>query len=87
MKIRKENLEELLSSKPEFLRSHDLIAMGLYNSFSDVCLSKKRGFSPPSIRLSPRKIVYPKNMVLEWLHKKSLLDAEAKSKTLVEETV
>lgn len=85
MEIRKEDLEELLSSKPEFLRSHDLIKLGLYNSFSDVCLSKKRGFSPPNIRLSPRKIVYPKNMVLEWLHKKSLLNFENKSKSTVKE--
>lgn len=65
-----QTLIESLSKKPEFLRSNDLIDLGLYQSFADVCWAKKRGLAPPSIHLSERKIVYPKNLLLKWLIEK-----------------
>lgn len=62
-----QKLTNSLSGKPEFLTSTDLIDLGLFGSFSDVCWANKRGFGPPSIRLGKRKIRYPKIMLVEWL--------------------
>ena len=63
-----QNLIDALSNKPEFLRSKDLIELGLFKTLPDVCWSKKRGFAPPFIKIGKRKYVYPKKMLIEWLN-------------------
>jgi len=67
MKTLDKKLLESLSTKPEFLRSTDLIQLGLFKSFSDICCALKRGLGPPIIRLGERKIIYPKTLLIEWL--------------------
>ncbi len=63
-----QNLIDSLNDKPEYLRSKHLIELGLFGSFSDICLANKRGCGPPHIRIGDRKMVYPKRQLIEWLH-------------------
>jgi len=63
----KENLLESLKNRPEFLRSTDLIELGLFTSRANVCRANKIGCAPPMIRLGDRKIIYPKKLLIEWL--------------------
>lgn len=87
MNVLDQSLIDSLSGKPEFLRSNDLIDLGLYQSFADVCWAKKRGLTPPSIHLSERKIVYPKRLLLDWLYSKTLNQQEASISKIEKEAV
>jgi len=66
----KSELINSLKDKPEFLRSRDLIELGIYRSFSDISYSIIRGFAPPHLRIGERKILYPKASLIAWLELK-----------------
>jgi hypothetical protein len=67
MSSNKESIEESLKNIPDFLTSKDLIKLGLFNSPSNICHEAKRGCCPPRVRMGTRKVVYPKNLLIEWL--------------------
>ena len=66
-----EHITKSLKNFPEFLRSKDLLKLGLYKSYGDIYHSKKRGLSPPHVLLGDKKIVYLKTSLIEWIIKKS----------------
>ena len=68
------DIQRITENLPEFLRPRDLIEAGLYKSRSDLCWSMKRGLAPPSIQLSPRKIVFPRAALRDWLKEKTLAE-------------
>ncbi len=74
------DIQKITIHLPEFLRSKDLIKIGLYQSRSDLCWSMKRGLAPPSIQLSPRKIVFPRESLRDWLREKTLIEGASNGK-------
>jgi predicted DNA-binding transcriptional regulator AlpA len=60
-----------LERYPQFLRVKDLIDLNLYETPAAVSISIKDGKAPPSIRLSSRKIVFPRSELIEWLLQKA----------------
>jgi predicted DNA-binding transcriptional regulator AlpA len=66
----KSELINSLKDRPEFLRSRDLIELGIYKSFSDISYSIKRDLAPPYIKIGERKILYPKASLIAWLELK-----------------
>lgn len=76
MQITQSNLDAIIqditTNLPEFLRARDLIACGLYKTRSDISWALKRGQTPPAIKLSPHKIIFPRASLIEWLKEKSL---------------
>lgn len=75
MTITKSNIEAIIRdielNLPEFLRANDLIASGLYKTRSDISWAMKRGQTPPSIKLSSHKIIFPRAALCEWLKEKA----------------
>lgn len=51
---------------PDFLRSRDLVKLGLWPSTDAVYLARLRGISPNFIKVG-RKILYPKSSVIEFI--------------------
>lgn len=68
------DFEKIFGNLPEFLRPIDLVDAGLYKSRSDLCWSMKRQTSPPFIRVSSHKILFPKRELTAWLKEKTLVD-------------
>lgn len=75
MAITQSNIEAIIRdielNLPEFLRANDLIAAGLYKTRSDISWAMKRGQTPPSIKLSSHKIIFPRATLCEWLKEKA----------------
>ena len=55
-----------LEGLPEFLSSHDLVALGLFPSPDSVYLARFRGNSPDYCKFG-RKIRYPKQSVIDFI--------------------
>ena len=53
-------------SLPEFLSSHDLVALGLFSSPDAAYIGQVRGHSPEFLRIG-KKILYPKTSVLRFI--------------------
>jgi predicted DNA-binding transcriptional regulator AlpA len=64
-------IRDIELNHPEFLRANDLIATGLYKTRSDISWAMKRGQTPPSIKLSSHKIIFPRASLCEWLKEKA----------------
>lgn len=62
-----ENLSQSLQKFPEFLRASDLIKLGLYSGRASVTVAKRLGKSPPHIKLSSHKVVFPRAALIAWL--------------------
>jgi hypothetical protein len=60
-------ISKSLTKLPEFLRSSDLIALGLFSSYADVSHAIKRNQAPPHIKIGKRKTVFPKSQLIYWL--------------------
>jgi hypothetical protein len=60
------NIQMSFESLPEFLRSTDLIKLGLYPSENALYSARIRGEGPSYIKLK-RKILYPKSAVIGWI--------------------
>lgn len=53
-------------SLPEFLRTYDLVKLGLYPTIRALCAARARGEGPDFIKIN-RKILYPKISVISFL--------------------
>lgn len=58
----------ILDSLPEFLKSNDLVQLGLYPSNDAVYLARIRGQGPDFIRFK-RKVLYPKTSVFTFIER------------------
>jgi hypothetical protein len=65
-------IKDIEQNLPEFCRANDLIACGLFKSRSDLCWAKRRDQTPPSVRLTPHKVIYPRAALCIWLREKAL---------------
>jgi hypothetical protein len=65
-------IKDIEHNLPEFLRAKDLITCGLFKTRSDISWAKRRGQTPPAVRLSSHKIVYPRASLCIWLREKAL---------------
>jgi hypothetical protein len=52
---------------PELLRAADLVRIGVFRSRSAVCIALGSGLAPPYLRLTKRRIVFPKSALCDWL--------------------
>lgn len=62
-----DSLLKSLQKFPEFLRSRDLVLLGLFGSKFAVRNAQRRGNAPPSIKISFNRILFPKNLLVQWL--------------------
>ena len=61
---------------PSFLRPKDLIKTGLFKSRSDVSWAIRRGYAPPSIKLSDHKVIFPRVSLCLWLRENANLSGK-----------
>lgn len=54
----------------EMLTTCDLIYFGVFTSPFQACMARKNKNCPEFVRMSPRRILHPKQAVIEWLRKK-----------------
>lgn len=66
-------LDKLL---PEICTIHDLIRTGIVSHRNTMEQYRKKNLGPPFLRISERKIFYPKNGVLKWLKESSYAGSE-----------
>ena len=61
----------ILDQFPPFLRSADLVAVGLFRSVADLnnAHAKKDGAAPPRINIGKRKYRYTKEAIIQWINK------------------
>jgi hypothetical protein len=57
-----------IDSLPEFMRSSDLVDLGLFPSEDALQGARKRGLSPDYIKHG-RRVIYPKASVIEYIAK------------------
>lgn len=50
-----------------FLKSTDLIKLGIFKNYTDVHLSRKNGTAPFFISLGKHKIIFPRCTLLDWI--------------------
>jgi hypothetical protein len=58
----------LLNDLPEFITSKVLVELGLYPTISACRVSRHKGTSPSYLKIG-RKILYPRESVLEFINK------------------
>jgi hypothetical protein len=67
-------LEELNSklekSYPEMLNFADLIELGIFRTSAAISIAVAKGYSPPYIRVSSKKVLFPKKPFFEWISEK-----------------
>lgn len=61
---------------PEICTIHDLIRAGIVSSRNTMEHYRKKNLGPPFLRVSERKIFYPKQGVLKWLKESSYAGSE-----------
>ena len=62
---------DIQENYPSFLRPKDLIKTGLFKSRSDVSWAIRRGYAPPSIKLSDHKVIFPRVSLCLWLRERA----------------
>lgn len=67
-----------INELPDLASTKDLINMGLFSSISHATHCRKRGDCPKYISLSKKRILYPKEAIIEWLEKRMVCSMEAK---------
>lgn len=60
----------LLEKYPYFMTVNNLIELGMYKSREHAYFLRKRGYTPDYIYINPKKIVYTKDAVLEFMKDK-----------------
>lgn len=63
-----QNIIIKLNTLPEFIRSIDLVNLGLFPSEDAVGFARRRGLSPDYMQHG-RRILYPKAGVISWIEK------------------
>lgn len=59
-----------LDALPELLDINDLITLGLYSHKNIAYRARKSGNSPSYVKVSPRKILFPKESVRDFILKR-----------------
>ncbi len=65
------DIRALLEGYPEFLRTKDLIRLGLFGSKFSIQNAKRKGNAPPSIKLGFNRVFFPKKSLIEWLEERN----------------
>lgn len=66
-------IEEVESKLPNLAETSDLIKLGIFSSVAQAVQRRKRGEAPEFLRLSEKRIVYPKAGVMSWLRERAAL--------------
>lgn len=66
-------IEEVDSKLPDVCDTSDLIKLGIFSSISQAVQRRKRGSAPEFLRLSEKRIVYPKKAVISWLKERAVV--------------
>ena len=61
-----------LQNYPEFLRTADLVSLGLFKNRCDVCRALKTGTAPPAIKMSQHRNLFPRDGLIDWLQRKMI---------------
>jgi hypothetical protein len=64
-------LKDLESKLPEFVPSSKLVELGVFSSSSQGVQSRKRKQGPAFLKLSSKRLVYPKGPLLAWLRQRA----------------
>jgi hypothetical protein len=70
------DISSLLAEYPEFLRTKDLIRIGLFRTKFAVRNAQRKGNAPPSIKINFNRILFPKNSLIEWLEERNRKNLE-----------
>jgi len=73
-----QNLSNSLEKLPEFLSSNHLVKLGIFPNLDATFQARKKGVSPDYIKLA-RKILYPKQAVIEFLENRMKLGTHNQS--------
>lgn len=73
-----EHLKKIFENYPEFLSSEDLVTLGIYRTIDATYQARIRKTGLPYVKLN-KKILYPKNALIEWLITKSINAPKNKS--------
>lgn len=76
-----EFIEKLDKQLPEICTIHDLIRAGIVTHRNTMEHYRKKNIGPPFLKLSQRKIYYPKEGILRWLKGKSNAGCEESSQS------
>lgn len=71
-------IAKLAKQLPEICTIHDLIRTGIVSHRNTMEHYRKKNLGPPFLRISERKIFYPKQGVLKWLKESSYAGSEKK---------
>ena len=66
-----ELIHKLTETLPDICTINDLIKAGIVNHRATMEYYRKREMGPPFLRLSARKIYYPKSGILKWMRENS----------------
>jgi hypothetical protein len=71
-----EMIHKLTDSLPDICTINDLINAGIINHRATMEYYRKKNIGPPFLRLSARKIYYPKDGITRWLKARSYVGEE-----------
>lgn len=64
-------VEEIEKNYPPFLRPADLIRLSLFPSAAAICVAVGKKKAPPHIKMSVRKMMFPRASLCAWLREKA----------------
>lgn len=64
-------IDKLTASLPEICTINDLIRAGIVNNRATMEYYRRKKLGPPFLRLSARRIYYPKLGILKWMRENS----------------
>lgn len=66
-------LSEIETKIPDIATTMQLVELGIFSSNHEALRRRYEGRGPDFIRLSERRIIYPKKAVMSWLRERALL--------------
>lgn len=66
-----EIISKMTDGLPEICTINDLIRAGIVNNRATMEYYRRKKLSPPYLRISSRRIYYPRNGIVKWLKEKS----------------
>jgi len=72
-------LEKVEPQLPDLADTSDLIRLGIFTSTAQAVQRRKRGEVPEFLKLSEKRIVYPKPAVMSWLRERAALSQKSSS--------
>lgn len=64
-------LNDLETNLPEFIPVSKLVEIGVFSSPAQESKARKRGEGPDFIRLSRKRLVYPRGPLMTWLRERA----------------